>query len=205
MRRIPVHTVFGVLALACAATAAFQAWSLQGAVRRNAAVAEAALPPAEPQGALPAPRDAPAEVRLARAGALAQAGANDAASRAYSALIGQGEGSGWGEMAGLGGAGEAAIRRHALYNLANLYLRQAAALGTAGGGLSGEALPLVELAKQRYRDLLRLDPSDWDARHNLERALRLAPEEVEAVAPEVNEPVERRRVMLRGMDPGDLP
>jgi hypothetical protein len=30
-------------------------------------------------------------------------------------------------------------------------------------------------------------------------------EEVEAVAPEVNEPVERRRVMLRGMDPGDLP
>jgi hypothetical protein len=31
---------------------------------------------------------------------------------------------------------------------------------------------LVELAKQRYRDLLRAEPQDWDARYNLERALR---------------------------------
>jgi mxaK protein len=37
-------------------------------------------------------------------------------------------------------------------------------------------LPLVELAKQNYRDLLRDDPNQWDARYNLESALRLAPD-----------------------------
>ena len=92
-----------------------------------------------------------------------------------------------------------ALGRQALFNLGNMYLRQGLAQGTA------EALPLVELAKQRYRDLLRATPDDWDARYNLERALRLAPEEQDALAEEENEPVERRRVMLRGMDPGDLP
>ena len=39
-----------------------------------------------------------------------------------------------------------------------------------------QSLPLLELAKQGYRDVLRDDPQQWDARYNLERALRLAPE-----------------------------
>jgi mxaK protein len=65
------------------------------------------------------------------------------------------------------------LRRIALYDLGNLHLHQA-----LQAGLSDEAqsLPLIELAKQSYRDLLRKDPTDWDARYNLERALRLAPE-----------------------------
>jgi len=79
-------------------------------------------------------------------------------------------------------------------------LRQALA-----GGTRADAGPLVELAKQRYRDLLRAEPQDWDARYNLERALRVAPEEQESAAEENNQPVERRSVSLRGMTPGDLP
>lgn len=39
------------------------------------------------------------------------------------------------------------------------------------------ALPLLELAKETYREVLRRDPSVWSARYNLERALRLAPED----------------------------
>lgn len=39
------------------------------------------------------------------------------------------------------------------------------------------ALPLLELAKETYREVLRRDPSLWSARYNLERALRLAPED----------------------------
>ncbi|WP_295638797.1 MxaK protein [uncultured Methylibium sp.] len=184
MRRITVHAVFGVLAVACAAAVAVQVWRLQQATRLNAAIAEAAQAPVDPAAAtLPSP-DAPPAARLARAVALARAGAHDAAAKTYVGLIRAGDVD--------------AIGRDALFNLGNLYLRQGQAQG-------GEALPLVELAKQRYRDLLRASPGDWDARYNLERALRLAPEEQEAVAEEVNEPVERRRVMLRGMDPGDLP
>lgn len=190
MRRIQVHAVFGVVALVCATAVAWQAWRLQQTQRLNAAIAAAAQAPADPAAAtLPSP-DAPPEARLARAAALARAGAHDAASKTYVGLIRTGDVD--------------AIGRDALFNLANLYLRQGLAQGAGGPGGS-EALPLVELAKQRYRDLLRASPGDWDARYNLERALRLAPEEQEAVAETVNEPVERRRVMLRGMDPGDLP
>ena len=117
--------------------------------------------------------------------ALARAGAHDAASKAYSGVIRAGEFD--------------ALGRQALFNLGNMYLRQGLAQD------SNDALPLIELAKQRYRDLLRVAPDDWDARYNLERALRLAPEEQEAVAEEENTNIERRSVMLRGMDPGDLP
>ena len=62
----------------------------------------------------------------------------------------------------------------ALYDLGNLHLHQAIQAGMAD---STQSLPLTELAKQSYRDLLRQDPNDWDARYNLERALRLAPED----------------------------
>ena len=34
----------------------------------------------------------------------------------------------------------------------------------------------MELAKQRYRDVLLINPQNWNARHNLELALRVAPE-----------------------------
>ena len=185
MRRITLHAAFGSLALSCAAVAATQAVRLRQTERLNADITASAQAPVGPDNPMLPLQDAAPEVRLAHAGALARAGAHDAAFKAYGGVIRSGELD--------------ALGRQALFNLGNMYLRQALAAG------SNEALPLVELAKQRYRDLLRATPDDWDARYNLERALRLAPEEQEAVAEDDNVPVERRRVMLRGMDPGDLP
>jgi mxaK protein len=66
------------------------------------------------------------------------------------------------------------MRRHIRYNLANLYLRRA--LQYRDSGADDLALPLVELAKEYYRELLRADSQDWSARYNLELALRVAPE-----------------------------
>jgi mxaK protein len=67
-----------------------------------------------------------------------------------------------------------ALRAAALYNIANLHLRQGLAARTEGA--DGQAMALFELAKQSYRDALSIDARDWDAKYNLERVLRLAPE-----------------------------
>ncbi|MBZ8141823.1 MxaK protein [Rubrivivax gelatinosus] len=180
MKRRSAQAAFALATVAAATLAAWQGLQLQRQLRLNEAVAAAARPDAA------VARDAPRELRLAHAAALARAGAFDAAFKAYSGLVEPGGGD--------------RISRHAQYNLGNLVLRQ----GLATGARS-EAGPLLELAKQRYRDLLRADPQDWDARYNLERALRAAPEEEDAAPDEDNEPVERRAVSLRGMKPGDLP
>jgi mxaK protein len=74
------------------------------------------------------------------------------------------------------------LRTALRYNLANLYLRRALELGdSAGGDVVG---PLIELAKQEYRDVLREDDDAWDARYNLELALSVQPDvdEVDAAA-----------------------
>jgi mxaK protein len=202
VKRIPAHALFGTLTLAAAGMVAVSGLRLQQLNGLNASIAMAAKPLAasDAKDAAPATADAPREVRLARATALAQAGAHDAAFKSYSGLI---------DAAALDPVGRAA-----LFNLGNMYLRQALGPDAAVGGdtdestrarLASEAGPLIELAKQRYRDLLRSDPLDWDARYNLERALRLAPEEQPELAEAENIPVERRQVMLRGMEPGDLP
>ena len=69
-----------------------------------------------------------------------------------------------------------------------------------------QAQALVELAKQRYRDLLRADPGDWDARYNLERALWLAPEAQDVFGAETDDmPKELLRIKVPGLPPGDLP
>jgi mxaK protein len=71
------------------------------------------------------------------------------------------------------------------YNLANLYLRRA--LEYRESGAEDLALPLVELAKEYYRELLRNDSLDWPSKYNLELALRIAPEtEPEKVEEERN-------------------
>ena len=67
--------------------------------------------------------------------------------------------------------------RDAAYNSATIYLRRAAAAG--GPSADPQTIPLVELAKEGYRNLLRQDPEYWDARYNLDRALRLMPEDDE--------------------------
>ncbi len=83
-----------------------------------------------------------------------------------------------------------------------MYLRQGE-LAIAGGD-AARGLPMVELAKQRYRDLLRDTPGDWDARYNLERALRLAPEENPLDA-DPQAPVGQQRIKADKLPPTDLP
>ena len=107
----------------------------------------------------------------------------------------------------LGGYGEAArqgagpVEQAALYNAGNIYLRQA--LELLEQGRQELARPLMELAKANYRDALRADPTYWDAKYNLERALRLAPErgdEDGAGPPPV--PGERAPTTMRGFTLG---
>jgi mxaK protein len=132
----------------------------------NPQAADAATPSANPPATSSkwtagAADHLPPEARLARAVALARLD-YDGALAAYKSII---------------QSNREDLRRIALYDLGNLNLRQAVQYGLAD---EAQSLPLTELAKQGYRDLLRRDPTDWDARYNLERALRLAPEEDDA-------------------------
>jgi mxaK protein len=74
--------------------------------------------------------------------------------------------------------GSATLRRRAEYNHATLLLREALELREAD---DARAMPVVELAKA------------WDARYNLERALRLAPEPPEVEEGEGPAPQQRER------------
>lgn len=183
MKRRTVHLVFGAIAVCCLAVALERGLRLRQTTALNAQIAQAATMPPGPQAGAAQPR-APRELQLARATALAQAGAHDAALKAYAGLIQAGE--------------RDAVAQQALYNLGNMYLRQ-------GMAQEAGALPLFELGKQRLRDLLRTAPDDWDARYNLERALRLAPEEQEAFSAEQQQAHEKRRVRVPGFVAGDLP
>lgn len=90
----------------------------------------------------------------------------------------------------------------ARYNSANLLLRQA--IEVRATLQPGQAIALLELAKQSYRDVLRQDPGFWEARYNLERAQRLLPD-AEEEEPPVNEPApeaERAVTTMRGHSAG---
>lgn len=74
----------------------------------------------------------------------------------------------------LGDKGGDDFRAKVHYNLGNLHLRRA--LSKAASGQLQQAVPLAELAKDAYRRSLRLAPAFWDAKYNLEVAMRLLPE-----------------------------
>lgn len=71
-------------------------------------------------------------------------------------------------------AGETGLQTKVRYNLGNIYLEQA--VTHVENQELGRAIPLVELAKQAYRQALTLDSQYWDAKYNLEVAMRLLPE-----------------------------
>ena len=124
---------------------------------------------------------------LARAIAFARAGDDEAALARYRRVESD---------------GDPALRRIARFDSANLYLRQA--LQSIQAGDQGRAVPLIELSKSLYRQLLAADPSNWDLRYNLERAIRLLPEE----EPDGAEPLvppgqsERAVTTMRGISQG---
>ncbi len=70
----------------------------------------------------------------------------------------------------------------AKYNMANLYLHKA--LVAQQRDERDIAIPLIELAKQNYRELLRINNADWQTKYNLERALQLYPDILDQDFPE---------------------
>jgi len=189
MRRRTVHAAFAVVTTVCGAVAIWNAVQLSRANRINEAIASAAAAPDQSTRRLinqstmmsrntgasdPADSKIPAtsstntakpnkstatvpQAQLAEAITLAKAGKFNAAVKAYKALLDAPD----------------EVRLPALYDLGNLNMREAL---KNGQGEAQRALPLIELAKQSYRDALRANPADWDARYNLERALWIAPE-----------------------------
>jgi len=166
MKRRTVHTLFAAGAAACALLTAYGAMRLTEVKRVNAALAGHAAP--DESTRVP-------EAQFATAMVLARSGQTDAALNAYKQLIQNSGGS---------------LRQAALYNVGNLHMRAAAQTTTQD---AAQALPLIELAKQSYREVLREDPNNWDARYNLELALRLAPEfDEEALGEDDEEGAEER-------------
>ena len=131
----------------------------------------------------------PPELRFAQAHALAQAQAASAARESalnrYRAL-----------------QSDARLGPAARFNSANLLVRQA--IEVRESAQPGQAIALLELAKEYYRDVLRDDPAQWDARYNLERAQRLLPDPDEEAEGAVGEERNRERAVttMRGYSPG---
>jgi mxaK protein len=182
MKRRHVHFAFAAVALSCGLIAAFHGARLYRALRLNQAIVQASAEAAaiHIDGAYP-------EARFARAVALAAAENDEAALNDYKALA-------YGDRVDL--------KLAALYNLGNLHLREVQKHDPAD---TLRTLPLIELAKQSYRDLLRLDPNDWNARYNLERALWLAPED-DAAEEELSPPLQSERaITTMKSERGELP
>ena len=128
---------------------------------------------------------APPQVRFAFATAQAASAAHETALRQYGAL-----------------QDDPAVGQAARYNSANLLMRQAIVLRERS--MPGQALALVELAKEHYREVLRRDPEHWNARYNLERAQRIVPDpdEVDEVPADAKRNAERAVTTMRGYSPG---
>ena len=89
------------------------------------------------------------------------------------------------------------------FNLANLYFRRAEQLREAGN--DDLAMPLIELAKQNYKEILRADSNHWDAKFNLELALHLAPETDPVDALEERNPERSPRALTKIRSAKPLP
>ncbi|OQK16779.1 MxaK protein [Methyloprofundus sedimenti] len=85
------------------------------------------------------------------------------------------------------------------YNLGNTYLEQAIEL--ADSMQINEATALAALAKQAYRQALALDSHYWDAKYNLEVAMRLLPE-MDRIIMEKDDPIPEKKAKLWATVPG---
>ncbi|MBS0252981.1 MAG: hypothetical protein JSR78_18135 [Proteobacteria bacterium] len=79
-----------------------------------------------------------------------------------------------------------AIHAAALYNIAN-FRTLLAAEAVRKGDLDGAAA-LVNLAKTEYRLALKLDPANWDARYNIDVAMRIVRDLPQADNPDKESP-----------------
>ncbi len=157
MNRLYVHSL---LFIAVICQASFAIWQFQSLLSQSKLARTLAEIPdsANASDSVPEVASSSDHARLAWANALSAGGELSAAEAIYGELINQNTN------------GEIALA--AEFNLANAYLREGRKTALSGN----RRRALLSLAKQRYRDLLRRTPNDWDTRYNLERALRLAPE-----------------------------
>jgi mxaK protein len=147
----------GAAFLALAALAGLDLYRLAAIARWNERIPAIEAAAAHAPDAL-AP-DAPTEARFALARAVAQQGEVTRAVALYREVARA--------RPDLAGA--------ALFDAANALLREADRIAADSDAV--RARPLLELAKATYREALRHDSGRWDARYNLERALRAAPED----------------------------
>lgn len=120
---------------------------------------------------------APLAVWLAYAGLLARGGRHEDAQAVLADIAERGDGH---------------LRVQALYNLANLTLRQS--LDALAQGQDQRAAAFGASAKETYRRALRAEPGFWDAKYNLELATRLAPDFETVERTEGDEEPEGRRL-----------
>jgi mxaK protein len=179
VKRRTAHLAFGIVSAACALLAGYHGMRLVQAQRVNVAIATASKGLAS--STVP-------EAQFAQAVVLARQGDYEGALQRYKALS-------RGERRDLAGA--------ALYNTGNLHFR--AALSGDSPDAALRRLPLLELAKQSYRAVLRRDPASWDARYNLERALWLAPEVEETMVETMRRNAEDRVLSTLQSTRGELP
>jgi len=170
-----------VLALALVGMAV-EVWRLQSTYADNAAVAASLagkdLPVGSPQGQ-------PVPVLAARALYLARHGREDEAKSLWELLD---------------GLGETEERAQASHNLGTVYLK--AALDKIETGQLEQAIPFAVLAKQAFRRALQWQPTLWDAKFNLEIALRLLPEMDQVSNGKEEEPPETQPKALWTKVPG---
>lgn len=170
-----IHWLFAALAVACLAVLGQALLAQHAANAYNRSLAD----PQDSPGSAPA-------AALSRGVRLAAAGEVNAAQQAFQLALQQ---------------GDPALRRMARYNLGNLHLRQALAMRRD----DMETTPLVELAKQYYRQVLAEEPSHQEARYNLERALWLRPENVTWYSAKDKAEARERRATASRIEQGELP
>ncbi|MDZ5458335.1 hypothetical protein [Azohydromonas lata] len=174
------------LLAAVLAALAWDAAALWRAQRWNEAIRQGRAQVQAGEQAARSPETLPPEVRFAIAAELAASGNGDAALDGWRAL--QSENTPLGQAA--------------RFNAASALLREAERL--RGGPQPGQAIALVELAKENLRELLRRDPQHWAARYNLERAQRLQPDPDEGETAPAAAPrdAERAATTMRGVSQG---
>jgi len=101
------------------------------------------------------------------------------------------------------GTREPGLARGVMFNTGNLYLRRGVTL--LEEDTRDLAIPLIELAKENYRQLLRINSDDWHAKYNLEHALHLLPETAEQEIDEDIMPERSPRALTAAPSRGELP
>jgi mxaK protein len=83
---------------------------------------------------------------------------------------------------------DAPIKMRMLFNMANARMRTA--IAAIGKGDYDKAIPFVALAKSEYRSALRLNAEFWDAKYNLDIAMRLVRDLPQAVGEDEEKPLQ---------------